>query len=129
MVFFKRRAILKKLSEYKGEEALELLAELIEPAMEIMTDADVVKNSRAGAMPKAIAAALRNHKQAVLNFMAAIERKDPKEYAEEVNLLTLPKQLLEILNDPEAVALFTSQGQTETASSGSASENTEGRKK
>lgn len=119
-----------KLSDYKGTEALEVLADLIEPAMEIMADQAVVAAAREGKMARAVSAAIRNHKDAVLTVMAVLEREDPAEYAEKVNILTLPKNLLAILNDPEMQALFQSQGQKEAPKpSGSASENTKARKK
>lgn len=118
-----------KLSEYKGMEALEVLEALIDPAIEIMSDPDVAQAAREGQMAKVARAALKNHKKSILAVLAAAERRDPEEYAKEVNVLTLPKKLVDVLNDPEIMALFTSQGQTETASSGSASGNTKARKK
>lgn len=116
-----------KLSDYKGEEALLVLADLIEPVGEIMTDKEVLKDlTKGGNKFSAIAVAIRKHTKAVIALLAALERKDPVEYAHEVTLATLPAKLLEILNDPELAQLFTSQGQTGDATSfGSASEKTE----
>lgn len=111
-----------KLSDLKGEAAIDALADIIEPATEIMTDVHFVKAIRDDNKMKAVQLALRNHKKAIIAIMAATEGKKPSEY--EVNLLTLPKKLLEIFNDPELVSLFQSQGQTVT-SSGSATENIE----
>lgn len=112
-----------KLSEYQGEAALDLLAELIEPAGEIMSDkeiGDVFKENRF----KAIGLAIKNHKKAVMQIMAALDGVPVEEY--KCNVFSLPVKILEILNDPEIVRLFTYQGQTGDAnSSGSASANTE----
>lgn len=102
-----------KLSEYKGTDALEMLGDIIEPAMEIMTNPEVVKHSREGNIGKAASVALKNNNKAVLAIMAALERKTPEEFAQEVNVLTLPKKLIAALNDPEIQTLFTSSGQTE----------------
>ena len=113
-----------KLSEYQGEAALDILADLIEPAGEIMTDkeiGEVFKKNRF----RAIGLAIKNHKKAVMQILATMDGVPVDEY--KCNVFTLPVKVLELLNDPELVQLFTSQGQTGDAnSSGSASENTEG---
>ena len=112
-----------KLSEYQGEAALDILSDLIEPAGEIMTDkeiGDVFKKNRF----RAIGLAIKNHKNAVMQIMATIDGVPVEEY--KCNVFTLPVKILELLNDPDIVQLFTYQGQTGGAnSSGSASENIE----
>ena len=112
-----------KLSEYHGEAALDLLADLIEPVGEIMADkeiGDVFKKNRF----KAIGMAIKNHKKAVIQIMASMDGVPVEEY--KCNVFTLPAKILELLNDQDLVQLFTYQGQTGDAkSSGSASENTE----
>lgn len=115
-----------KLSEIKGEQALDVLADLIEPASEIMTDEVVRACARSGNKLKAIKMAIKNHKRAVIAILAALDGvEDVDSY--EVNVLTLPAKFVEIFNDPDVMSLFTSQGQkTEKTSSGSATENTEG---
>ena len=112
-----------KLSEYQGEAALDILADLIEPAGEIMSDkeiGEVFKKNRF----KAIGLAIRNHKKAVIQIMATMDGVPVDEY--KCNVFTLPVKILELLNDPDMIQLFQYQGQTGDAkSSGSASENTE----
>ena len=111
-----------KLSEYQGEAALDLLAGMIEPAGEIMSDKDlgeVFKENRF----KAIGMAIKNHKKAVMQIMATMDGVPVDEY--KCNVFSLPVKILEILNDPEMIQLFQYQGQTGDAkSSGSASVNT-----
>ena len=112
-----------KLSEYQGEAALDILADLIEPAGEIMSDkeiGEVFKKNRF----KAVGLAIKNHKRAVMQILATMDGVSVDEY--KCNVFTLPVKILEILNDPELVQLFTYQGQTGDAnSSGSASVNIE----
>lgn len=112
-----------KLSEYQGEAALDILADLIEPAGEIMSDkeiGDVFKKNRF----RAIGLAIKNHKKAVMQIMATMDGVPVDEY--KCNVFTLPVKILELLNDSELIRLFTYQGQTGDAnSSGSASENIE----
>ena len=112
-----------KLSEYQGEVALDILADLIEPAGEIMTDKEIGEAFKKNRF-KAIGMAIKNHKKAVMQIMATIDGVPVEEY--KCNVFTLPVKILELLNDPDIVQLFTYQGQTGDAnSSGSASENTE----
>ena len=112
-----------KLSEYQGEAALDLLADLIEPAGEIVSDkeiGEVFKENRF----KAIGLAIKNHNTAVLQILATMDGVPVDEY--KCNVFSLPVKILELLNDPEMIRLFQYQGQTGDAnSSGSASENTE----
>ena len=112
-----------KLSEYQGEAALDILADLIEPAGEIMSDkeiGEVFKENRF----KAIGLAIKKHKKAVMQILATMDGVPVDEY--KCNVFSLPVKILEILNDPEMIQLFQYQGQTGDAkSSGSASENTE----
>ena len=112
-----------KLSEYQGEAALDILADLIEPVGEIMSDkeiGEVFKENRF----KAIGMAIKNHKKAVIQIMSTMDGVPVDEY--KCNVFTLPVKIMELLNDPALVQLFTYQGQMGDAnSSGSASENIE----
>lgn len=112
-----------RISDYRGEEALDLLADLLEPASEIMLDTEFVSLAREGKTMKAVKVAIKNHKKAVIEILARLDGKEPDDY--EVNFFTLPKQVLEIMNDGAIKDLFTSRGQKITnGSSGSATENT-----
>lgn len=117
---------MKKLSEYRGDEALDLLAELVDPAIEIMADADVAKKLQNRHFAAAVKPILKNHKQSVLTILALLNGKTVDEYKKEVNLFTIPKALLELLSDPDLMSLFISAEQTGGVTpSGSALENTE----
>ena len=109
-----------------NEESLDLFADLIDPAAEILQDAEIVELARRGKAPiLMVKAAIKNHKDAVIQILAAVDGVPANEY--KVNLLRLPIKLLELFNTPEVQELFTLQGQqTAPASSGSATENTEG---
>ena len=115
-----------KLSDLKGEKALDALADLLEPVVELMTDNDIVRLFKSGQKIKAVARAIKEHKKAVITILAVTEGADPATY--EPNVLSLPAKMLEILNDQELMSLFQSQGQKEKTSSGSAMVNTEAEK-
>ena len=111
-----------KLSEYQGEAALDILADLIEPAGEIMSDKEIGEAFKKNRF-KAIGLAIKNHKKAVMQIMAVLDGVPVDEY--KCNVFTLPAKILELLNDPDLIQLFQYQGQTGDAkSSGSVSGNT-----
>ena len=116
---------MKKLSDFRGEDALEVLADIIEPASEIMTDKELIPLFRSRkTMAKASALVLKRHPKSILRIMARLDEADSETYSP--SLIQLPKMLVELFNDPELVDLFTSQGQTTVqTNSGSATENSE----
>lgn len=115
---------MKSLSEYKDEEALDVLADLIDPVINIFSDEEVANYYRAGVIVKSVQAAIKNHKKDVLNMLAILERVPVEEY--HCNLLTLPRLLLSVFNDPELKDFFVSQGQIiSDIPSGSVTESTE----
>lgn len=116
-----------RLSDIKGVDALNVLADLVGPVGEIMTDKEILQNLRKGGNKfAAVSLALRNHPTAVISILATLDGKSAEEYTETLTVGTLPLKLLELLNDPAVIQLFFSQGQTGAAtSSGSASAKTE----
>ena len=94
-----------KLSEIKGEEALDVLADIIEPIAEITADEEFVKLANSNATKaRLIAYTIKNHKGEVIKMLAALEMKKPEEF--EFTLLTLPKKLKELFEDEEVMSLF-----------------------
>ena len=116
-----------KLSDYKGEEALEILADLIEPSAEIFGDKEFARLYKTSRI-EAVKYALKKKGKAVIAMLAVLDRQDPATY--QPTLMTIPMRLLEVLNDPDLVSLFTSQVQSaEKTSSGPAMEITEATEK
>lgn len=112
-----------KLSEIKGQEAIDALADLIAPAAEIFSDKAVIETMRSGDRLKAVQIMLKTHSKAVIEMLAILDREDPATY--EPSIVTLPIKLLDFLNDPEVQSLFFSQEQTkEETSSSPVMENT-----
>lgn len=114
-----------KLSEIKGEAALDVLADIMGPAVEIISDPEVKKAFRAKKKVEGIALAIKRHKKAVIAVMAAINQQTVEEFIGSVNIVTLPATVLELMSDPDLASLFSlrSPKKAETAS-GSATENT-----
>lgn len=112
-----------RLLEVTGTEAIELLADLIDPITDIAQDADILKCIQTNQKIKAVKFALKNHAQTVIEIMALCEGVPVDEYNPYIT--ELPGKILEILNHPDIAKLFTSQVQTEAPSSGLATENTQ----
>lgn len=116
-----------RLTDIKGEEALDFLADIMDPIISIMSDKEVQDAFRADDRLTAIKLLLRSHKKETIQIMAIMDGEGDavEAYTEKVNILTLPKKLLALFNDPEVMALFTSQGQmTDGADSGPVTEST-----
>lgn len=115
---------MKKLSEYKDEEALDLLANIIEPITEIVIDKEVVKKFKKNKL-SGISHAIKRHRTAVFACMAALNGETVETY--HCNIVSLPKTILDIINDKELIDFFASQSQEQDEeSSGSATTTGEG---
>lgn len=110
-----------KLSEYRGEDALEIVANMIEPAAEIFGDKEFAKLWQSGDKAGRVQAAkhaIKAHKEAVIVFLAASDgvnvddREAVENYTKRLTVFTIPVKLLQILNDKDIIGLFSSQEQT-----------------
>lgn len=115
---------MRKLSEYKDEEAIDLLADLLDPVVLIFAEPDIAEFTRQKNYIKATQIAIKKHKKEVMKIMAILEGVPVEEF--HCNIVTLPKMLLSILNDPILQDFFTSQVQTDSETpSGPVMETTE----
>ena len=113
-----------KLSEYKDEQALDVLAEIIEPAAYIMADPEIrakVKIDKEKDDEKSktdvlgiVKIILKKHKKEIIEILAAVDGVPVEEY--HCNVFTLPVKIIELLNDKELIGFFTSQASMEDAS-------------
>ena len=97
---------MRKLSEVKGEEALDVMAEILEPIVMIANDEEV----RAGFdtnVAKCVAVALKKYKGEIMKIFAAINGKTVEETADEIDLLSLPSYIVDVLSEPAIKRLFT----------------------
>lgn len=101
-----------KLSEIKGKQALAVTADMIEPLANILADGTIrdAVNAKEPVL-SIVKKLLKGWPDDVMTILALLDGADSKNY--EVNMLTLPVKLLEVLNDPEVQALFFSLDQTE----------------
>jgi hypothetical protein len=114
-----------RLSDIKGEKALDLLVDLIDPITLIMADERIVQTYKSN-KPRIVLIKdlIAYHKKEVLVIFALLNGEDPETYSP--SIIALPKMLLDLINDPELMDLFHLQNQmTGSESSGSAMESTE----
>lgn len=114
---------MKKLSDYKGEEAFELWADLMEPISEIFRDTEVIRlaDGKHGNMEVA-SLVLKAHKKEALEIFHRID-PDPVDGTNLIGRLLV--MLGELAKDPVLGSFFgyAERAMTESASSGSAMEN------
>lgn len=111
-----------KLSEMTNEQAMNAVADLIDPVCEICSKELLTMLSQKD-MKGAAKKLLKEHQQAVITILAVLDGVEPAEY--KFNPFQLIMKLIAVFNDPEVVQLFTSQLQSVgKVSSGAASADT-----
>lgn len=93
-----------QLSKIENEDALDLLADILEPMSTILADPKL-KEVKNGKMVNVAAYILKNHKEAVMQVLARLDGVPVEEY--HCNVFTVPSKILKLLNDPEFKELFT----------------------
>lgn len=119
---------MRKLQDVKGEEALDVLADVLEYAVKLVQNDTIreILNKKGFRDVEAIKVLIKEGKHEIIQIMAAIDGKPYNEFLNSLDLLTLPVMLYETFNDEALQAVFTSQVQTMGVnSSGLATENTE----
>ena len=116
---------MKKLSDYKDDEALELWADLLDPLTVILTDNKIRKIVQSG-KPKITVAkeVLKAHKKEAVEILTRI---DPEPIDGFNVVLRLVNLLAEIGQNDEIKSFFAyaEQAETDNESSGSPTENTQ----
>lgn len=119
-----------RLSEIKGENAIDVIADLLDPLTEILADPEIKKvaQSNEPILTKA-KVILKRQKKAVIEVLAIVNQTPLEEF--NPSLLELPVMLVDLINDlksnEELASLFQSQGEMITdAPSFPATQNIEG---
>lgn len=115
---------MRKLSGFKDEQAIIVVANLIEPILEIFANPENKKLSGEKNGFKMFSTFLSNSPGAMMKIFAILSEQDPESY--HCDGVDVAKNLMEVISDNRLIELFISQGQTGDAkSSGSALVNTE----
>lgn len=113
-----------RLSDFKDEKAVEVVADLLEPIEKIAINPKM-ENAKGGSILGFARAMLKNNQRETMDMLAILSDVDPAEY--HCTAATVVFDVLNMLNDPDLMQLFGLRRQT-PASSGSASESTEAQK-
>lgn len=110
-----------KLSEFRDEKGIEVVARLLVPIANIAKNKDVAA-AKGKSMLEFASAMLQNSKRDVMDMLAILNDTDPAEY--HCSAASVLADVFNMLTDTELMQLFGLQSKT-AASSGSASESTE----
>lgn len=111
------------LSDYKNEDAIELLADIIEPASVIFQDKDLQFVSKQGNTFKLVRLAMKKHSKEIMEVLARVDGVNVEEYS-----ITAPQiliKLTKLMSDKDMMSFFGLQESEKNGSSGYATENTE----
>lgn len=103
-----------KLSEIRGEAAIDAIADIIDPVMDILADEEIQAEIKSG-KPRAmlVKPILKLKKKEILTILAILNGEEPATF--NPNLIQLPVMLLGLLNEieenKELADLFQSQRQ------------------
>jgi transposase len=98
-----------KLSEFKGEKVFDVMGELIEPITLMLADKEIsttFKDKPKLALAQYI---IKAHKAEAIRILAALSDKSVDEYLADVNIISLVKDIVEMLNDEELISFFHAQ--------------------
>ena len=94
---------MRKLSEIKGEEALDVIAEILVHITAIAND-DEVKEGFETNVAKCISIMLKKYKTEVMHILAVVDGKKVEDL--DFDILELTGSLVELLNEPAVQSLF-----------------------
>lgn len=106
-----------KLTDFKGEKGIQVVGRLLVPITNILGNPDNGTSVASGNLITQVSAFFRNNPKDVLEVLAIMDDKDPKDY--NITAQDALAKLLAWFDDPELLGLFGLQSQPET-SSGSA---------
>lgn len=119
-----------RILEARGDEALDVLAELLDPVTEIAQDKEIAEKLQKGSTASLGSFAreiLKRHKSAVFQIMAIDDGKTVEEERTLLSPVTIPLRLIALLNNPAVgELLFGSAATTGENGSSAASESGNG---
>ena len=119
-----------KILDARGDEALDVLADLLDPVTEIAQDAEISGMMRDGGkatVAQFAAAVLRKHKAAVIKIMAIDDGKTAEEERGILSAITIPARLLKLLSVPAVKEMLFGAAETSTSADGSSAASENGR--
>lgn len=100
-----------KLSEIKGDRAIEVVADIMEPISNLLTDTDIKKifeNKKKQSVAKLLPDIIKMHKSDIYRILASLEGTTVNEYKKKVTIVKLIQDFTDLVTDESVQALFTS---------------------
>lgn len=124
-----------RLSDIKGERAIEVIGELIDPIANIAEDKEAMSIFQRENLPKGMDAKtfaiarlkkgmpklLKNHKRDIATILSALAGVTYDEYVENLDMKVFIKDIVELLTDEEFLTFFISDQSGKTSGSVTAS--------
>lgn len=97
---------MKKISEYKNKDAVNLLADLLDPVSEIVADPKFseMANNKDTTKIALIQYIMKAHAESLIKMFAIIDGVPVEEY--EINAVEIPTRLVSIFNDTGLANFF-----------------------
>ncbi len=110
-----------KLSEVKGERAMDVIADIIEPVANIAMDeiaSDIFSKKKCPEgmsvaaflverIKKSVPALIKGHKADIITILAAIDDVTEEDYIKGMTLVSLVKDFVDLVSDEAFTELFT----------------------
>ena len=116
---------MRRLSEIKGEDAVDVLADLMSPVTAITSDEKIRKTweSKKKTMADFVTAIFKSHKDALVQVLCILDGSTRDEYLKNATVISIVQDAMYVMNDPVMKELFTGQSQKSVEeNSGSATE-------
>lgn len=119
-----------RILDARGDEALDVLSDLLEPIGEITADPEISAMMKTGGKGGTVLdlarATLKNHKEAVIRVMAIDDGKTVDEEKTLITVLTIPGRLVRLMTVPAVRELLFGLAETGKPATGSAAESGSG---
>lgn len=119
-----------RILDARGEEALDVLADLLDPVTEIAQDAEISAMMKSGGKvtySQLIAAILRKHKAVVFQIMAIDDGKTPEEERKLLTAITIPARLMKLMQVPAIKEMLFGVAEANGSADGSSAASENGR--
>lgn len=111
-----------KILDARGEEALDVLADLIGPVGEIAADPEIsgmMKTGGGGTVKDLAVLILKKHKAEAIEIMAIDDGKTVEEEKKVLSAITIPARLLRLISAPAVRDLLFGAAETTSSATGS----------
>lgn len=109
-----------KLSDIKGERVFDVIADLVDPISTIAKDKEATAIFTRAELPEGMTVAeftiqrlkqslpllLKNHKEQIIKIMATINNISEEEYLEGLNIVSMMRDLNDMVSDKTFIQLF-----------------------